>query len=213
LEYVWVVLLGGLVGAGEIVSRYRDQPSAPFRSPVGWSYVLLNSAAACLGLWLLHTFKVQFVAKDKSEIQTTLTVLVAGLGAMTILRSSVFSLRVGDRDVNVGGAALLQVFLDAADRSIDRTRAAARTAEVARFMAGLDFNRTLNTLPQLCMALMQSFPPQLRETLAQDVARIGALGPAVADAAKLQMLGLILMNYFGSQVVERAVANLGGSIK
>jgi hypothetical protein len=73
VEYIWVSLLGGLVGAGEFLSRYRDQPSAPFRSAAGWSYVLLNSAVACFGLWLLQTLKVQFVAADKVEIQATLS--------------------------------------------------------------------------------------------------------------------------------------------
>jgi hypothetical protein len=142
-----------------------------------------------------------------------LTVLVAGLGAMTILRSSAFMLRVGDRDVSVGGAALLQVFLDAADRAVDRKRAAARAVEAARIMAGLNFNKTVSALPTHCIALLQNFPPQLQAALGQDVARIEALGIAVENDAKLQMLGPILMNYFGSRVVEQAVKTLGSAIR
>jgi hypothetical protein len=157
--------------------------------------------------------KVQFVAPTKVELQATLTVLAAGLGAMTILRSSAFTVRVGDRDVSVGGAALLQVFLDAADRAVDRKRAAARAMEATRIMAGLNFNKTIAALPAHCITLLQNFPPQLQTPLGQEVARIGALGAAVDDAAKLQMLGPILMNYFGSRVVETSVKTLGAAIR
>jgi hypothetical protein len=58
--------------------------------------------------------------------------------SMSFFRSSLFVVRAGDRDVGVGPSVFLQIFLTAADRAVDRKRAAARSDVVADVMKGID---------------------------------------------------------------------------
>lgn len=104
LDYVAVALLGGLVGAGELSSRYRDAPGrALYTRPVLF-YILLNIAASVIALALTHTFGWTFGASGKPGDATVrwTQVLVAGIGAMALFRTSLFTVRAGDRDIAVG---------------------------------------------------------------------------------------------------------------
>jgi len=56
---------------------------------------------------------------------------MAGVSAMAFFRTSLFVVRSGDRDVGVGPSGFLQIFLGAADRAVDRKRAAARAGSAA----------------------------------------------------------------------------------
>ena len=45
---------------------------------------------------------------------------------MALFRTSLFTVRAGDRDVGVGPGSLLQTLRDAVDREVDRARGQAR---------------------------------------------------------------------------------------
>lgn len=74
-------------------------------------------------------------------------------------------LRAGDRDVSVGPNGFLQIFLAAADRALDRKRAAARSDAVAKAMKDVDFTKALEALPPYCLALMQNVSPEDQQVL------------------------------------------------
>ena len=90
---------------------------------------------------------------------TVAQVLLAGFGTMAFFRTSLFTLRVGEADVAIGPAAVLQVILDAADRACDRFRAGPRSSDVIRIMRGVTFERARIALPLHCFALMQNVSP------------------------------------------------------
>jgi hypothetical protein len=98
VDYLVAALLGALVGGTELVSRYRDAPQSALLSRPAWLYVFLNASASALALWL----------------------------AMALFRTSLFTVRAGDRDVGVGPGSLLQTLRDAVDREVDRARGQAR---------------------------------------------------------------------------------------
>src|SRR5262249_14775090 len=56
--YAWlaVVALGGGVGLAELVTRYRDDPSALWASSSFWVYVLINAGASALAFALIKVF-------------------------------------------------------------------------------------------------------------------------------------------------------------
>src|ERR1022692_2402103 len=95
-DFVAVALLGALVGGAELVSRYRDAPRA------------------VLALALIRGYRWTFNATGASQRWTQ--VLVGGVGAMALFRTSLFMVRAGDRDIGVGPGSFLQIFRDAADR-------------------------------------------------------------------------------------------------
>src|SRR5438105_166705 len=111
LEWVAVVAVGAVVGASELISRYKDDPIAAL---IGWPsvlYIVINSAASAGALALIH-------ATHWSENSRWAQVFMAGVSAMAFFRSSLFIVRAGDRDVGVGPSGFLQIFLGAADRLV-----------------------------------------------------------------------------------------------
>ena len=82
VDYLVAALLGALVGGTELVSRYRDAPQSALLSRPAWLYVFLNASASALALWL----------------------------AMALFRTSLFTVRAGDRDVEQQMSAAVRAF-------------------------------------------------------------------------------------------------------
>ena len=99
-DFVAVALLGALVGGAELVSRYRDAPHAAVYTRPALVYVALNVTASVLALALIRGYGWTFNATGASQRWTQ--VLVGGVGAMALFRTSLFMVRAGDRDIGVG---------------------------------------------------------------------------------------------------------------
>jgi hypothetical protein len=113
--------LGGGVGLTELVTRYRDKPSGLVRTLGFWVYVLLNAGASMAALGFILVFGWTF-GQDSTPARTMIQVLVAGLAAMALFRSSLFNLKIGSEEVSIGPSALLASLLVVVDRGIDRRR-------------------------------------------------------------------------------------------
>ena len=209
-DFLVVAVLGGLVGVGELVSRYRDAPGRALTTVPAIFYVGINAATAAATLSLIRSFGWTFGAAGGTPSPVT-QVLVAGFGAMAILRSSLFTVRVADQDVAVGPSSFLQIVLTAADRAVDRLRAQARGTSVYRVMAGISFAKAHAALPAYCLALMQNLST---EEQAQFGREIDALrGSQMDDRIKILVLGLALMNVVGEDVLDSAVKSLGQELR
>jgi hypothetical protein len=209
MDWLIVALFGGLVGASELVSRYRD---APVRAVLNWSagfYILLNLVASLCALGLIYAYDWKFSVTGDGAIRWT-RVLVAGVGAMAFFRSSLFTVRAGDRDIGVGPAGLLQIFLAAADRGVDRLRAQSRASKVAVLMKDVDYAKARRALPAFCLALMQNVPPEEQQELAKALAVLDQSD--VTLSIKSRLLGLEVMNVVGEDVLKQAVDSLGAEI-
>jgi hypothetical protein len=206
-DWILVGLLGGTVGIGELLSRYRDAPIKALLSPPATAYVLLNAAAAVLALVLGRHF--EFLSDQREPIAWA-QVLSAGLGAMVVLRSSVFQIRVGDgqdrQDVAVGPSSFLQSLLDAADRAVDRLRAQERAWAVASMMQNVSTAKALDLLPPYLSALMQNLNPDEESNFDERIQKLRD-GPGGAEL-KAHRLGLIAMNYMGEGVLRAAIESL-----
>ncbi len=150
--------IGLLVGLTEILSRYRDDPWRAILDAGALIYALVNVAAATIALFLLGdvfklTFNVDDIPANVEKIRL-LRILVAGLGAMALFRSSLLVFRIGDKDVAIGPGLVLQVLLDVTDRAVDRARARPRAEIVSKIMTGVDFAKAEVALPTYCFALM-----------------------------------------------------------
>jgi hypothetical protein len=140
-----------------------------------------------------------------------LQVLMAGLSAMAFFRTSLFVVRAGDRDVNVGPSGFLQIFLGAADRAVDRLRASARSEGVATVMKGVDYDKAKKVLPQYCLALMQSAPKEDQDALVRALKDLEE--QPVDESVKALLLGLELINVVGVDVLTTAVRSLVDQIR
>ncbi|WP_327000986.1 hypothetical protein OHA72_38465 [Dactylosporangium sp. NBC_01737] len=208
-SYLISFALGGLVSLGEVISRYRDRPVAALKTPGAFVYLALNGVAGVCALWMARTFNVTFGAQGASA--ETVQLLVASLGAIAFLRTSLFIVRVGDADVGIGPSSVLTTLLNAADRSVDRKRAASRSKEVVDLMKNVDFMAASIALPTLCLALLQNLDPDDQQALAEDINSL--VQSPMSDRQKSLALGLKLMNLAGPEVLRSAVEALGDEIQ
>jgi hypothetical protein len=207
LDYVIVAILGALVGSGELVSRYRDAPAGAIRTGPALFYILINTAASIVALFVIHVFNWHFgVTSGDAPVRWT-QVGIAGTGAMALFRSSLFTVHVGDRDIAIGPISFLQVFRDAADRAVDRVRAQARSDSVAKLMKGIDYRKAFEGLPPYCLALMQNVPDEDQQKMLQALALLDK-DQTIDPAIKVRILGLQLMNVVGPNVLSAAVESL-----
>ena len=141
-DWIIVTAIGGTVGVGELVSRYRDEPAKAVFTLPALLYVGLNAVAALLAL--AATAASTDIEIGQVPVGTVADVhwpqvLAAGLGAMAILRSALFVVRTQEgKDLQVGPGSLVQTLLEAADQSLDRLRAQQRAWTVARVMDRLE---------------------------------------------------------------------------
>ena len=209
-DYIAVFLLGAVVSSGELISRYRDEPFATLRSRAALFYMLVNGLASMGALTLVRAFNLSFGASGNGV--RLMQILVAGFGAMAVFRSSIFTVRIEEKDVPIGAASFLTIVLDAADREVDRQRAALRAQNVGRIMSQVDFKKALASLPTYSIALMQNLPPDEQEKLAGDVAKLAKF-EGLDDPVKAQILGLAVMNFMGEDVLSASIEALKNEIK
>jgi hypothetical protein len=214
VDWLAVGFLGGLIGTAELVGRYRDAPAGAIYNTPAFFYVGLNIVASLLALAFARAFNWTLTLPDTTgaEAARWTQVMLAGLGAMAFFRTSLFVVRVGDKDVGVGPSSFLQVFLAAADRSVDRLRAAVRAGAISKIMAGLDCDRTFEALPPYCLALMQNVPDDVQTELRRAVDELRS-ETSIEPPLRLRLLGLELVNVVGVDVLQTAVVSLGTEIK
>jgi hypothetical protein len=212
---VWTVvgLLGGALGMAELVSRYRDAPALAVRNWSAALYILINVAASvgAFGLAKVFGWNINLGdAKNPAAAEWTL-VLVCGLSAMALFRSSLFVRRIGDRDIGVGPSSFLQVFLNAADAEVDRRRAVVRASSINRIMQDVDYAKAFNALPPYSIALMQNLADDVQRDLRKALELLDK--DPMAPELKTRVLGLELANVVGIPVLEQAVNSLGDKIQ
>lgn len=199
-------VLGCLVGAAEIISRYRDDPIRALRTFSGALFLGVNGAASVAAYGVLEQSGAWPAGFD-SEIGR---VLGAGFGAMALFRSAFFTVRAADQDISIGPAGFLNVILSALDRSVDRETALPRAKSVVEIMKDVSFERARLALPTYCFALMQNVPADAQQRLRQEVEALAA--SPIPERIKSGILGLAIMNVVGDDVLREAVDAIRGEL-
>jgi hypothetical protein len=211
VDGIAVFVLGALVGIGELVARYRDEPTRAITTRPAMLYVAVNGLASLFALVAIVTFNWRPSATASNEELRLLRIIAAGFGALALFRTSLFVVRVGSTDVGVGPIAFLQIILGATDRGVDRKRASDRANRVVRIMGDLDFETVYKALPAFAIMLMQNLTLEDQKAIGDQVT---ALAEAQTDAkAKVLNLGLLLMNFVGEEVLDDAVTGIKGQLK
>ena len=161
-DSLYAMAFAALVAVGELVSRYRDEPTRAVRSLAGVIYIGINAAAALLAWFLIQVFDWKFISSDNPQAIEWARILMAGFGSSALFRSSLISMRAGDQVVAAGPGSFLLSVLRAADSAVDRLRAADRSKAVAETMSGVTFELAFESLPGYCLALMQNLPEDIR---------------------------------------------------
>jgi hypothetical protein len=207
-EWLTVASFGVLIGITDIISRYRDEPDNALGTLPGFFYLLVNALASLLTLASIRAFEWNFGLEGLQAAWAQ--VIVAGLGAMALLRTSIWNVRVGDQSVPIGLKNFLDAVLGTVDRAVDRKRAQQRAEAVSRIMKNIDFEKAAQALPSYCFGLMQNLSPDEQEKFGRKVSLLAAA--PMTNRTKSLLLGLSLMNLVGEKVLETAVQNLGAEV-
>jgi hypothetical protein len=194
---------GAMIGAGELVSRYRDEPGRALTTLPAILYLAINAGASGAALWLIREVGLVKTPKIEESSSRWAQVFMAGFGAMVVFRSSIFTARSDGRDVAIGPAHFLQAFLRAIDQAVDRRRGLARDEVVGRVMKDVSFDKAYKVLTAHCLGL-------LNNTTKEDQAELGRMVDSIRksdmpQSAKSRLLGLALLNVVGQELLIRAV--------
>jgi hypothetical protein len=91
------------------------------------------AATVAFGLILVFGWTAGLPVTENGKI-VWIQIFSAGFSAMVLLRSSLFTVRIGSQDVDTGPAAVLQQLLAALDRQIDRREGQLRQLSVGAFV-------------------------------------------------------------------------------
>jgi hypothetical protein len=212
VDYFGVAVLGALFGLGELVSRYRDEPRRAAMVLPSYLYLAINAGIAISALALMRGFGWDVSVGGGTASSAHLAqVLVAGLGGMAFLRTSLFTARIGGHDVGIGPSVIAQSLLKATDAAVDRRRGLARDIAIRAVMSGVSFEKAYQLLPSYCLALMQNLAQEDQSALGHQIEAIAHMN--ATDAAKSRLLGLALMNAVGEEILIAAVKSLSGEVK
>jgi hypothetical protein len=212
VDYVIVALLGLAVGTVELVQRHRDAPMLALKTRPANVYLVVNAAAALLALALIRLYDWKFGVSGSEQVRWT-QVLVAGFGAMTLLRSTLTSVRAGGQVVSSGPSSYLLTILLAADDAVGRQRAIARKDPVATIMRGVLFSKAKTQLPLTCFGLLGPTARDEDERQIADAVRIIEATDGISDQTKGFLLGLELVQVVGVDVLRAAATQLADEIK
>lgn len=209
--YVVAGILAGAVGAGELSSRYRDDPGTSVLQVAALLYVGVNAVAAMGALYIVRTLGWSFGTPRGSQ-RDLLQVMVSGLGALTLFRTKLFTASFKDDAHAWGPSRLLEQLLGLADRQMDRRQAAERSRTASSAMADVSFEKAQSLLPSHAIALLEGVTDEDQERLAADVAALQA-DQTLSDEAKAQLLGIAVIRLTGCELFENSIRDLGPLIR
>jgi hypothetical protein len=201
--YLLAFVLGASVGFAELLSSYKDSPRQALLTAPALGYLLLNGGASVLAVWLLVTNKVTFGFPDGSAAIGPTRALVAGFAATAILRSSIFTVRVGTTQVHFGPTALLDAIRSEADRAASRVTVRYQGRMITQALAGLDWRELRKSLPPLCLGLVGQVSAEDQQALAHSLQSLDSSD--ISDAAKRTFLGIALLHVVGETAFLTAV--------
>lgn len=210
LDWVAAGLFGALIGAGEIVSQFRDEPDNALRTVPALGYMLFNALASLFALAIVRIFGWTVGVQDPAMAGWA-QVVVAGFGAMALLRASIFNVRNGESVITIGPSRFLEIVLDSVKDAVDRKRAEQRGVAVSEIMKDVDFDKAWVALPAYCFGLLQSLPQEEQDKFGKKLALLA--NTPISPRVKTLLLGLTLMNLVGEKVLETAVKNLDDEIR
>ena len=196
LLFFGVFLLGMLTAFAEIIQKFSDEPMAALGTPQALIYHVLNGAISIFALYLLLLYEVP-VATQLDKIQA---VAVAGLGAMLIMRSKLFNVKAGDKEIAFGPEQIVNVFLRFMEHSIDRIRSSARIAFIKRVMDNLEFEHIVGytiTMLESAQALGDK-----KDQLIKDIGELRTNQDVTDGQLRSYRMGFLMLNSMGEDFVE-----------
>lgn len=202
----WVLAFAVGLGTSlvELLSRYRDEPIKVIAtSHFAWVYLLLNGFLALGAHALLLDGRFAYL---ETEVQRAGLAVASGLGAAVVLRSRVFTARLGDEQVSIGPGYVVDQLLGIIDAQIDRRRALQRVQIVVDVMKNKDFDGSRIHSSTMITGSRQNLSLQEQKDLANQIREV--VDRKIPDQEKSYALGFILLDFMGEEFLKAVAVNL-----
>jgi hypothetical protein len=211
VDFVIVGILGGAVGIAELITRYRDAPFKAIKNGPAIGYIAINVLASLVALAATRVFDWNFGFEGTPDQLRWVQVFASGFAAIIIFRSSLFTVKAGSEDAQIGPSSVLKSFLAVTDRGVDRIRAQDRAVNVARIMKDISYEKSHLALPTYILALMQALSEEDQKRFGKEIAELNKV--ELSDTIKRLTLGLSIVNIVGTEVLEASVDSLESEIR
>lgn len=203
---VLAVIFGAMVGASEIISRYRDEPYRATFSPPGRIYMLLNGLISLAAYVLLVKYRASILPALGTD--NLLTSVVAGFGAMMFMRSKLFNFRTeGGENFSVGPDAVLSTFLSSVNRRVDRFLSAIRQEMVYQEAVTILKPQNAPKFLEIYLTAYQNIPAEEKKEMADDIKAV-LDRTDLDDQLKLMAISFGFMNIGGYKNFKALMALL-----
>lgn len=143
--YFWPFALGMATAFAEIISKFGDEPIKALKTWHSLLYHVLNGGVAVFALYFLALAtgtRPDFAGVDDMvELQYA---VAAGVGAMLLLRSKLFNIKVGEENVSFGPDQMVKIIFKFMESEIDRLRARDRMKFVVKYLSNIHFDNVYN---------------------------------------------------------------------
>jgi hypothetical protein len=208
------ILFGELVGFSEITTRYRDEPLRAMFNRFGISYLLINGFLSGCAFWLVRTHAESIFPSLKDS--PLMAAVVAGFGAMAVLRSKLFVFRTEDgKEIPIGPDLVIASILRIMDRKIDRLRAsrrqqlvfdlAQRIAKAAG--AGSSFENA-NSFVLISLASFQNLSTEEKEQISATTEKLKERFRNEPVLFKAMVLGFVVLDIAGEDNLNAIMQDL-----
>jgi hypothetical protein len=125
----------------------------------------------------------------------------AGLGAATVIRARVFTVRVGTQDIAIGPGFVVDQLLNVLDREIDRRQAQERVNTVRRVLSEVQFSHVVDHVHNMITGGRQNLSPEDGQELAR---RIGDIrrNETFDEQEKAYALGFLILDFMGPAFLD-----------
>jgi len=192
---ILAAIFGAMVGASELISRYRDEPFRATFSPPGRMYMWLNGLISLAAYFLLVKYRVSVLPALKDD--NLLISVVAGFGGMVFMRSKLFNFRTeGGENFSVGPDAVLTTFLSSVNRRVDRFLSAIRQEMVYQEAITILKPQNAPKFLEIYLTAYQNIPAEEKKELADDLKAVLDRND-LDDQLKLMAISFGFMNIGG----------------
>jgi hypothetical protein len=198
---------GMLVGLSEILTRYRDEPITAATTAYGAFYLVLNGSISLAAYALLLRYPNQIFPVAGGDL--FLAAVLAGFGAMTVLRSSLFTYRSPDgTEYKIGPAIAIETIFKTIDQKIDRQRARERHERVFRSLNGIreaDFQPVADYV-EMSLLSFQTLTQQQKAEITDFIQQLKST--TWSGWLKTLALGFVFLTVAGEENFDEMVENL-----
>lgn len=202
INFILVFLFGFLFGFSELLQRY--QPKYTFKEFMAWFYIILNGIVSLVALLVIKSFKGESIM-NFNEIEIN-NILLAGFSGMMILRSSFYSIKYKDENINIGLGTIFQVFLNSVEKKMKNHAGAYRMNEMHEIMKTVNFELAKDELPTLCVSFIENFSKEDDTNLSKFIADIAAF--EISNINKSLQLGRYIAEYCDEEILKTAIEKL-----